>query len=90
MTGGIIIVSIFASSIVGGLASILGALIGGYIVGMSESFVTFQLSELFGPSVLVYSRVISLVVLVITLIIVPRGIVSIKWRRIKWLVSFSS
>ncbi|MBO8181725.1 MAG: branched-chain amino acid ABC transporter permease [Archaeoglobus sp.] len=90
MTGGIIIVSIFASSIVGGLGSIFGALLGGYIVGMSESFVTFNLSEVFGPSVLVYSRVISLVVLVIMLILAPRGIVSIKWRRIKWLASFSS
>jgi branched-chain amino acid transport system permease protein len=90
MTGGIIIVSIFASSIVGGLGSIFGALLGGYIVGISESFVTFQLSGIFGPGILVYSRVISLVVLVITLILAPKGLVSIKWRRIKWLKSFLS
>jgi len=90
MTGGIIIVSIFASSIVGGLGSIFGALVGGYIVGMSESFVTFQLSSIFGPGILVYSRVISLIVLVITLILAPKGLMSIKWRRIKWLRSFLS
>jgi branched-chain amino acid transport system permease protein len=90
MTGGIIIVSIFASSIVGGLSSIFGALLGGYIVGMSESFVTFYLSKIFGPSVLVYSRVVSLIVLIVTLILAPRGITSIKWRRIKWLKNFFS
>jgi branched-chain amino acid transport system permease protein len=90
MTGGLIIVSIFASSIVGGLSSILGALLGGYIVGMSESFVTFQFSGIFGSGVLVYSRVISLLVLVVMLILAPRGLVSIRWRKIKWLASFFS
>ncbi|AGK61755.1 amino acid/amide ABC transporter membrane protein 1, HAAT family [Archaeoglobus sulfaticallidus PM70-1] len=90
MTGGIIIVSIFASSIVGGLGSIFGALIGGYVVGMSESFVTFELSKVFGTGVLVYSRVVSLIVLIIMLILAPKGIMSIKWRRLKWLRSFLS
>jgi branched-chain amino acid transport system permease protein len=90
MTGGIIIVSIFASSIVGGLGSIFGALLGGYIVGMSESFVPFYLSKVLGPGMLVYSRVVSLIVLIITLIFAPRGITSVKWRRIKWLRNFLS
>jgi len=89
-TGGIIIVSIFASSIVGGLGSIFGALLGGYIIGTSESFITFKLSTVFGSSILVYSRVVSLIVLVITLILAPKGLASVKWRNLKWVKNFLS
>ena len=84
-TGAIIIVSIFAASIVGGLGSINGALLGGYIIGVSESLVTYQLSTVLGAGVLVYSKVISLIVLIITLIFAPRGITGVNWRKVKWL-----
>ncbi len=80
-TGAIIIVSIFAASIVGGLSSIYGALIGGYIIGTSESLVTYALSKLLGPGVLVYGKVISLFVLIIALIVAPRGIMGLKFVR---------
>ncbi|MEM3606928.1 MAG: branched-chain amino acid ABC transporter permease, partial [Candidatus Bathyarchaeia archaeon] len=81
-TGAIIIVSIFASSIVGGLTSIYGALIGGYIIGISESLITFSLSSILGSGVLVYAKVVSLIMLVLTLIFIPKGVTSIKWRRL--------
>ncbi|MEM3552526.1 MAG: branched-chain amino acid ABC transporter permease [Candidatus Bathyarchaeia archaeon] len=81
-TGAIIIVSIFASSIVGGLTSIYGALIGGYIIGISESLITFSLSSILGSGVLVYAKVVSLIILVLTLIFIPKGVTSIKWRRL--------
>ncbi len=83
-TGAIIIVSIFASSIVGGLSSIYGALIGGYIIGFSETSVTYGLSTFFGTGMLLYGRVVSLVVLVITLVLAPRGITGVNWRRVLW------
>ena len=89
-TGAIIIVSIFAASIVGGLASIYGALIGGYIIGLSESLLTYALSLVFGTGLLVYNRVVSLVVLVITLIFAPKGLTGINWRRILWKKSYST
>lgn len=93
LTGSIIIVSIFASSIVGGLATIYGALIGGYVVGMSESLVTYQLSTIFGSGILVYSKVVSLIVLIVMLILSPKGLTGVKWgkwRRVKWLKNSSS
>ncbi len=91
LTGTLIIVSIFAASIVGGLSSIYGALAGGYLVGMSESLVTFYLSTVLGSDVLVYSKVVSLVVLVITLIVAPVGIAGLSiWRNKKWHWSTSS
>ncbi|WP_456327655.1 branched-chain amino acid ABC transporter permease [Archaeoglobus sp.] len=86
VTGDVLIVSVFASSIVGGLSSLLGAVIGGYIVGLSESLVSYTLSLYFGPAILSYSKVIPLSILIATLLIAPRGIVSIRWRRLlKWL-----
>ena len=90
LTGSIIIVSIFAASIVGGLASIYGALIGGYIVGISESLVTYQLSTVIGSGVLVYSKVVSLIVLVVMLILAPQGLTGVKWRKVKWLKNILS
>ncbi len=83
-TGAIIIVSIFAASIIGGLANINGALVGGYIIGFSESYLTYNLVPIFGTGVLLYSKVISLVVLVAMLIIAPTGITGINWRRLIW------
>ncbi len=79
-SGALIIVSIFAASIVGGLTSIYGALIGGYIIGVSESLITFSLSSILGSGVLVYAKVVSLIMLILTLIFIPKGVTSIKWR----------
>ncbi|MDK2781264.1 MAG: branched-chain amino acid transport system permease protein [Archaeoglobi archaeon] len=81
-TGGIIIVSIFAASIVGGISSIYGALVGAYLIGFSESLITYGLSSVFGTSILLYSRVISLAILVITLVIAPKGLMGLEWRKI--------
>ncbi len=91
LTGTIIIVSIFAASVVGGLSSIYGALAGGYVVGISESLVTFYLSTVLGSGILVYSKVVSLVVLLIALIVAPMGIAGLGiWRSKKWRWSTSS
>ncbi|HEC57657.1 MAG TPA: branched-chain amino acid ABC transporter permease [Candidatus Syntrophoarchaeum butanivorans] len=80
-TGAIIIVSIFAASIVGGLSSIFGAIIGGYVIGLSESLITYGLSTIFGSGILLYGKVVSLLILTIMLLIAPEGLVGVKWRR---------
>jgi len=90
-TGAIIIVSIFAASIVGGLGSIYGALAGGYIIGMSESLITFYLSKVLGPGVLLYGKVVSLLALIIALILSPSGIAGLEiWRKLTWRRNTSS
>ena len=81
-TAEIIIVSIFAASIVGGLSNIYGAIVGGYIVGMSESFVTYLLSTVFGAGMLVYGKVVSLSIIVATLLITPKGLAGVNWRKV--------
>ena len=47
-TGSDLIVEIFASSVLGGLASIFGAVLGGLIIGSSEDLVTTGLAQGFG------------------------------------------
>ncbi len=81
-TAEIIIVSIFAASIVGGLSSIYGAIVGGYVVGMSESFVTYLLSTVFGAGMLVYGKVVSLSIIVATLLVAPKGLAGVNWRKV--------
>ncbi|MEM0022036.1 MAG: branched-chain amino acid ABC transporter permease [Archaeoglobaceae archaeon] len=87
LTGSLIIVSIFSASILGGIASIVGALVGGYLIGISESLVTYALSFVFGTEVLLYSKVVSLSALIIALLVAPNGIV--EGLR-KWSKSFST
>ncbi|MEO2117282.1 MAG: branched-chain amino acid ABC transporter permease, partial [Methanocaldococcus sp.] len=82
-TGDLIIISIFAASIVGGLRHISGALIGGYIIGISESLITYYLSLTFGAGFLVYGKVISLIIMIMTLLIAPYGITGVDWRKVK-------
>ncbi len=81
-TAEIIIVSIFAASIVGGLNNIYGALIGGYIVGMSESLFTYYLSTIFGAGILVYGKVVALAIIIVTLLVAPQGIISVDWKKL--------
>lgn len=84
LAGTTLIVSIFAASVVGGLKSIPGTLAGGYVIGISESLVTFYLSKILGSGVLVYSKVVSLLVLIIVLIFAPKGIAGLSiWKSLK-------
>ena len=82
LTGDLIIISIFAASVVGGLRYINGALLGGYIIGLSESLITYGLSLIFGAGFLVYGKVVSLIIMILTLLISPSGIYSLDWKKI--------
>ena len=80
--GSNLIVEIFAASVLGGLASIYGAALGGLIVGASEILLTQEGAELFGSWVQIYQKGVPLVIMVVTLLLFPQGLVSVRWRRI--------
>jgi branched-chain amino acid transport system permease protein len=81
-SGSKLIVEIFSASVLGGLASIYGAVLGGLIIGAREILVTDAGTRLFGSWVLVYQKGIPLVIMVITLLFLPQGLVSIDWANL--------
>ena len=73
-TGSFMLVSIFAASTSGGLYSLFGALLGGYLVGFAEVLGTGRLASLIGIWIIPYRPIIPLTVMVLTLIAIPRGL----------------
>jgi len=85
-TGGLLMTSVFAASVLGGIQSVYGAMIGGYIVGLGEVLGTSALSRILGPWVAAYRTLIPLTILSVVLLIAPRGILGLfeefEFRRI--------
>ena len=79
-SGSNLIVEIFASSVLGGLASIYGAAVGGLIIGATEILLTQAGINLIGSWVSIYQKGVPLAIMVITLLLFPQGLVSIKWK----------
>ncbi|MEM0078744.1 MAG: branched-chain amino acid ABC transporter permease [Nitrososphaerota archaeon] len=77
-----IIVTMFAGSIVGGLSSIFGSLLGGFLVGLSEYIGITVLALSIGGWILAYRILIPLAALVTTLLIYPQGLAGIKLKKI--------
>jgi branched-chain amino acid transport system permease protein len=73
-----IIVTMFAGSIVGGLYSIFGSLVGGFLVGLSEYLGITGLSIAFGGWILAYRLIIPLIAMVSALLLFPEGLGGIK------------
>ena len=80
--GSKLIVEIFSASVLGGLSSIYGAVLGGLIIGMSEILVTTAGTQIFGSWVLIYQKGVPLVIMIITLLFLPQGLVSVNWRNL--------
>ncbi|MFB0502500.1 MAG: branched-chain amino acid ABC transporter permease [Candidatus Bathyarchaeia archaeon] len=76
------IVSTFAASIVGGLFSIYGAVLGGFLIGMAEILGTSYLASWLGAWVIPYRPLVPLIAIVITLLLAPSGLVGVNWRNL--------
>lgn len=81
-TGSGLIVEIFAASILGGLSSIYGAAIGGIIIGAGENILTGAAAGVLGPWVLDYQKGIPLLMMIVTLLVFPKGLASVPWMRV--------
>ena len=77
-----LIVGVFAASIIGGLYSLYGAILGGYLVGLSEILGTSFLVSILGAEIIPYRSLIPLIVIVITLLIAPKGIMGVNWQNL--------
>jgi len=78
--GGKLIVSTFAASIVGGLTSIYGAALGGFLIGLAEILGTSYLASWLGAWVIPYRPLIPLIAIAVTLLLAPKGLVGVNWR----------
>ncbi len=89
----LIIVSVFAGSIVGGLSSVYWGLIGGFLVGFAEKWGTILVNNIYRvliaqplglPSVSLvnYEKVMSLGLVIIVLLYAPQGLSGVDWGRL--------
>lgn len=76
------IVTMFCGAIVGGLYSIYGSLLGGFLIGLSEYLGIYALAGAIGGGVLAYRPVIPLIVMAVTLLIYPTGLAGIRWSAL--------
>lgn len=81
--GWTVIVPMFAASIVGGLYSIYGGILGGYVVGLAEYLVINALSLSLGGWILAYRPIIPLAIMVVVLLFAPQGIAGLQWASIR-------
>lgn len=79
--GDLLLLSVFAASMVGGTSSIYGAVLGGVTTGLAEVWGTYFLSSIFGAFMIAYRLVVPLVILTICLLIFPQGLIGINWKR---------
>jgi len=80
--GWTIIVTMFAASILGGLYSIYGGTLGGYIVGIAEYVGMSILAGIVGPWILPYRPVVPLIIMSIALLAFPQGLAGIPWSSL--------
>lgn len=81
--GGDFLPAIFASSIVGGLGSIFGALAGGIVVGVAIVVIPLGIANVGLVEIIQFRPVIPLIIMAIILLTVPQGITSLSIRRIQ-------
>ena len=80
--GSNIMVSVFAASLVGGLGSIYGAVLGGFLIGLAEIFGTMGLASELGSWIIPYRPLIPLIAIATTLLLAPEGLVGVDWQGV--------
>ena len=79
----ILILDIFAGSVLGGLSSVYGAVIGGMLVSLGENYILGFLSNTVSSNLsLLEVGGISMIILIITLMVAPKGLVSLNRKKL--------
>ena len=77
-----LILDIFAGSVLGGLSSVYGAVIGGMLVAVGEDYVLGELANSVSPQIsLLAIGGVSMIILIVTLLVAPKGLVGVNWRK---------
>ncbi len=81
--GALLIVSVFAGSIAGGITSVFGSMLGGLLVGFAENFGPYYSSLLLNMDMTGYDKMFSLGIIVVVLLLVPGGLASLDLSGLK-------
>ena len=76
-----LLIAVMTGSVLGGLNSIIGAILGGLIVATTQKWGIYLLMMIFGSSMGKYEGLIPIIFLFVILSIEPQGLTSIKWRN---------
>jgi len=79
--GSLLIVIIFAGSVIGGFESVYGAILGGVIVGASQILLTLFIASFVGAWFTAYTSGVPLIMMVVVLVLAPHGLTSLNLRR---------
>ncbi|MCW4049840.1 MAG: branched-chain amino acid ABC transporter permease [Candidatus Bathyarchaeota archaeon] len=78
----VLLVSVMAGSVLGGLDSINGAIIGGFLVASSKKILTYYLMGILGPWIGAYEELIPTLILFFILAIEPNGLMALKGKNV--------
>jgi branched-chain amino acid transport system permease protein len=79
-----LMINVVAGSVLGGLDNIYGAIIGGVFLAFTQRVLPVTLIRIFGPWIAGYQSLTPIVIIVITLLIEPKGILEIFYRVSRW------
>ena len=77
-----LLIAVMTGSVLGGLNSIVGAILGGLIVAMSQKWGTWTLMSIFGSSMGKYEGLVPIVILFFILSVEPQGLAAVNWRNL--------
>ena len=80
--GDTLLISVMAGSVLGGLGSIRGAIIGGVLTGISKKSITWVLMSGISVNMGSYEGLIPIIFLFAILVVEPNGLTAINWRNI--------
>jgi len=79
----VFLIAIFSAAVVGGLYNIWGGLIGGLVVGITETVVIIGLSGYVGSWIIPYQPLVPLIAMMVTLLIAPSGLTGVNYNALK-------
>jgi branched-chain amino acid transport system permease protein len=77
-----IVVSVFASCVLGGFATIYDAAAGGYIIGLAQTLLVSYLAKIIGSWILPYGFFVALLIMIATVFLFPQGLYGLPWDEI--------
>jgi branched-chain amino acid transport system permease protein len=80
-----LMINVVAGSVLGGLDSIYGAIIGGVFLAFTQRILPIMLVDIFGLWIASYQAMVPILVIFVVLLVEPKGILEILSRISRWI-----